>query len=297
MATSTSGKAMPIALVGGKIANRLSIAGSFGDMPLADGPMNPLDLFDNADLSADAYFAVVIFNTLSTPLRLKDSYVGTVSYEPDQYIIGDQTNYPVVGANHTWHPPGNLVVVPTPEARPNEIPGARPFPDSQKHLRPDGNPQTLWGVGLYTFQASFQMTPTPLSQSGPSHVRRALSFSTSADGSGPVVAVAFRAKGTCLDDQSTRAPWSLTMYVAVTADLEANYADLATFYQKTMLDDNNNDGYDSGPNPTSVAYDKHEQVISAAFAHTASKVSKVEARTLTVWVRDNPSSAGQHATS
>lgn len=296
MAIPTTGNITPVALIGGVFAHGLAHASQMGDYD--DGTIiNPFDLFDSADVRQDARYAVVILNSMSTPLRLVDSYAGTApvpaqtGHAPGQniyksYVTGDQANYPAVSDR------GNQVV------RPHEVPGARPFPNSQMHLRPEGGPKLMGGVGLYTFTPSVQKGAFVLPGSpnlgvidGGAHIRRALSFSTSADGSGPQVAVAFRTKAHLTSVQPYGNRWTCaSMHSTVTTDLKANYGDLRTFYEQAMLTDS---GFDEGPDPSGKSSEVSPAGITiwAAFAKTPSQRGD-DYKVLTVWVRDIASTLG-----
>lgn len=296
MAISTKGTAIPVALIGDLFASQFAFASQGGDI----GAVNPFDCFDTSDdtlhpqpspdVGTDARCAVVILNSLPVPLRLVDSYAGTApvpagaatAYDPAQfnetyyqsYDTGAQANYPAVSDR------ASQIV------RAHEIPGVQTFPISQQHLL-NKVPQLLRGVGAYTFTPSLQNGlvngPAVYAQHGAPHIRRALSFSTSADGSGPLVAVAFRTKRHIYHGTDGQWPWSISTHSAVTADLLAKYTDLATFYESTMLTD---DGYDQGPDPQSItSHSAGDISIWATFAKTAAKRGG-DFKTITVWVRD-----------
>ncbi len=286
---------MPIALIGELFAGQFAFASQSGDM----GAVNPFNCFDTSDdtlhpqpspdVGNDARCAVVILNSLTAPLRLVDSYAGTApvpagaatAYDPahfdrtfyQSYASGAQANYPAVSDR------GSQTV------RAHEIPGVRTFPNSQQHLL-NKVPQLLGGVGVYTFTPSLQqgLVNVPgYAQQGAPHIRRALSFATSADGSGPLVAVAFRTKRHIYQGTDGKWAWSISTHSAVTADLLANYTDLPTFYETTMLTD---DGFDQGPDPTSISNAKAGGItIWATFAKTDGRRGG-DFKTITVWVRD-----------
>lgn len=295
MPIPTTGTVIPVALIGELFAGQFAYASQFGDI----GAVNPFDCFDvsedtlhpqpSPDVGNDARCAVVILNSLTAPLHLVDSYAGTApvpagaatTYDSAQfsrtyyesYDTGTQANYPAVSRASQ-------------AVRAHEIPGVRTFPNSQQHLL-NQVPQLLLGVGAYTFKPSLQNglvhVPGAYAQHGAPHIRRALSFSTSADGSGPLVAVAFRTKRHIYQETDGQWTWSISTHSAVTADLLAQYTDLATFYQATMLTD---DGFDQGPDPQSIpSHSAGGITIGATFAKTTAKRG-ADFKTITVWVRD-----------
>ncbi len=268
MALDTSGVVAPVGLIANPYAHEIAKASQMGDLALADGPLNPADLFDPVDVPGG--LAVVILNSLTRPLYLVDSYC----YTPDDltdYTLGKQASYPATS---------DRVNTPTKE---HQIPAARAYPHQQAHQLPQGGPALMGGLGAYSFTQSIFQSDTTYDLIP--HVQRALCFSAEADGSGPLVAVAFRTK---VHEDWTN-PW-VTTHSAVTADLKASYSDLATFYQQTMGGSETDDDNDPATNWYSVGTGPGAFTIWARFATTPPK--RVPGYALTVWVRDISSTLG-----
>ncbi len=268
MALDTSGVVAPVALIANPHAHEIAKASQMGDLALADGALNPADLFDPADVPGG--LAVVILNSLTRPLFLVDSYC----YAPDDltdYTLGKQASYPATS---------DRVNAPTKE---HQIPAARAYPRQEAHQLPQGGPAMMGGLGVYSFTQSIFQSDTTYDMIP--HVQRALSFSAEADGSGPIVAVAFRTK---VHEDWTK-PW-VTTHSSVTADLQTNYGDLATFYKQTMGGSECDDDDDPPTTLYSVGPGSGGFTIWARFATTPPK--RVPGYALTVWVRDISSTLG-----
>lgn len=215
MALDTSGNPVQVALIADPFARQLVLASMNGSFSLTDGPLDPLDLFtlpadpdpdypDN-DVPSSYKGAVLILNSLSTPLRL----VQALEIFPaggDAAYRSQQLAYPAtVNASGAW-------------TEAHVIPGARPYPKPAQHQRPQGGPALIGGVGLYRFQKN---------------IKWALSFSAQEDGSGPLIGVGFWLQQH--DDGSlTGTPW-YRFSSAVSADLAKDYSsDLNTFFTRNF---------------------------------------------------------------
>jgi len=178
------GDAIPVALLGDIFTQQLIIAAQAAavgaDLLLKNGiKMNPLDLFGNYPRSPSGTVgvALVIVNSLSTPLTLVDSY----EYDDDNDKNdknGPQLSYPA-----TIDPRDKSV------SKPHVIPGVRPYPIASKHVLSNGDPGQLSGVGLYRFQSTVTDDDT-------AHllVTRGLAFAVTPNGSkqDPLIGVAIK---------------------------------------------------------------------------------------------------------
>lgn len=107
----------------------------------------------------------------------------------------------------------------------HEIPAARPYPIKANHLRQDGSPALLAGVGHYRFDLVDGDSPTL-------HTSRVLSFSLGDDPAplvGVHIALILKSRGVFYHHGSFAS-------VAVTADLEREHTDLGTFMKNTLTD-------------------------------------------------------------
>ena len=276
MALDTTGTASAVSLIADPFAGQFAYASQMGVFDTSDGVMNPIDAFPAT--YAGAGVAIIILNSLPTPLRLVESYIYV---DPGAVYTthGAQTNYPA-------HTDGVTAAVDA-----HIIPGARPYPRHAKHLLANKSPALIGGLGVYGFIASSYLRVdgvTGLLDGGTMviEVARALSFSAAEDGSGPLVAVAVRTitSGDGADNLVT------TPYAAVTADLQGGLDD---FYAGTMGKSENDDD-DDPPNPATNQYDvgpgNDGMTIWATYSNQPSKLG-VDC-TLTVWVRNTGSTLG-----
>src|SRR5262249_25497863 len=141
-----------------------------GKFSCTDGDMNPLDLFHSFHPCASEGIAVIILNSLTTPLTLVASYAGNLNPANN----GPQMGYPAVIDATTQK-----------VTRAHQIPGVRTYPRPSLHTDPGGAPSLIGGVGLYRFQTS-HVQATALAA-------RSLAFAATDDGSnqGPLIGVAF----------------------------------------------------------------------------------------------------------
>ena len=275
MALDMTGTASAVSLIADPFAGQFAYASQMGVFDTSDGGMNPIDAFPAT--YAGGGLAVIIMNSLPTPLRLVESYV-YVDPVALYTTHGLQTNYPA-------HTDGVTAAVDA-----HIIPGARPYPRHAKHLLPKGGPALIGGLGVYGFIAS---SYPRVDADGllPSltmviEVARALSFSANEDGSGPLVAVAVRTitTGDGLPNLVT------TPYAAVTGDLQGG---LDNFYANTMGKSENDDDDDS-PDPNTNQYStgpgNEGMTIWATYSQKPSTLG-VDC-TLTVWVRNLGSTLG-----
>jgi hypothetical protein len=165
------GDAIPVSLITHPFAKQIANVATGGKFSFTDGDMHVLDLFHTFHPSASAGVAVVVLNSLTTPLTLVDSYKGHL----DDYNNGPQLSYPAV-----------LDATTQEVTTAHQIPGVRIYPRPSQHKDASGNPVLVGGVGLYRFQASKSVNLATIATRG-------LAFACTDDGSNksPLIGVAF----------------------------------------------------------------------------------------------------------
>lgn len=190
--TPVEAQPAPILFLGGPFWQALTKATQSdpADLPLSDLPTaTPLHLFHSFQVNPANFptngqhpppswggVAVVIVNQLKTPLTTVDFLVDATV--PGAYTFmsaGCMTSYPAAIDPATQTP-----------AKPHQIPGMRRYPNPTLHGNGDpANPASWLGaVGLYRFWLDLVDTQLVSSLVG-------LAFTTTADGSGPRLGVAF----------------------------------------------------------------------------------------------------------
>lgn len=129
------GEAVPLSWIPEPFAKELCSQVATGGRFSFDPNMSPLDLFSSWHPNTGDGVAVIILNSLTTPLTLVDSFEDSGGYP--------QMSYPAVIDAAT-----QKVV------RAHEIPGVRLYPRPSLHKGPNGAPAQLGAVGLYRFWAS-----------------------------------------------------------------------------------------------------------------------------------------------
>lgn len=267
MALDMSGKAVPAALIADPFAHQVALTSQTGVMAMVDGGMNPLDLFHSFSPSNSYGAALIILNSLSTPLTLVETF---------DYWAGQQNPMPTVQlsypATEDLFTGGGVLM------KEHQIPGARPYPRQSRHPLGQGV-QTIGGLGLYRFKGNYVNC-----------VQRAMSFSYHEDGSGPYIGVAFLT----IVQGSGFSTW-FSMASAVTADVAGQYGDLKNFYLTTM---GNADGNAKPtPNPATKQYDVGGPSSPLAIWATTTSLRQPPAYEpnmvpLVMWVRDAASTLG-----
>ena len=156
-APDTTGHPVPVALIAHRFGYQFSACATGAlNFTMADGDMSPLDVFADDWATTDAGHAIVILNSLTTPLTVVDARVNSYN----------QYSYPAI-----TNPQTSDVI------KTHQIPAARAYPRPSKH--PAG--AVIGGLGSYRFTFG----------SG-TNAGIGLAFSTSEDGSSqdPLVAVA-----------------------------------------------------------------------------------------------------------
>lgn len=261
---TTNGSSCPAALVANPFAHQFAHASQMGDFQLADGLLDPGTLFESLDPSQrdiHASVGVVMLNSLTQPLTLVESFSYSYSGMQDVDVQRLYPAYVHQNADFTNFTVTNHV-----------IPAARPYPSPKKHLDPQGNPALMGGVGFYSFTANIMVAPSA----------RVLGFATTADGSGPMVGVAFRVKN------SNPTIWAKDRLAFSTVKADMARGTLPALVQDLFPDFVKNGGYpdasgDDDTDPVSKLCDVGSNItIWAAWASTPGY-------TLTVWVRDSSS--------
>ena len=268
-----SGTATPVALIADPFAYYFANASQMGNAPAIDGTVNPADLFPASFISG--YFVLVILNSLSTSLRLVESYIAPADHS--WHNVASQVNYPSSPAD-----PGSTQA---PDA--HVILGTRPYPSPKKHTPPAaGGMALVGGLGVYSFApGSWSITDVYGDASTFEVVQLALSFSAAEDGSGPLVAIAVRLRR----EINQVGPSFISVNSCVCADLTAKYSGLADFYGKTV------GLVPLGPGDVANSYTpNHVGKLMTIWATYATKGSTNPAVqwTLTAWVRDIGSTLG-----
>ena len=181
---------VPICLITHPYAKEIAHV-TTGVPSIFDKTMNPLDLFQTfGGASPAAGVAVVILNSLPTPITLVECYAGNL----DDQHNGPQISYPAV-----------IDGVTKDVVQAHQVPGVRTYPYPTLHLEKDGSPSLIGGVGLYRFQYS--------THANNNIAARALAFSYNSDAqSGPLIGISF-------DHQTGRTPYPLL--IGIQADLGA----------------------------------------------------------------------------
>ena len=247
-----------------------------GNAPAIDGAVNPADLFPASFISG--WFTLIILNSLSTSLRLVESYIAPAEHSSQN--VASQVNYPSSPAD-----PGS-----TQPTDAHVILGTRHYPSPKKHTPPAaGGMALMGGLGVYSFAPGvWSITDVYGDASSFEVVQLALSFSAAEDGAGPLVAIAVRLKR----EINEVGPSFISVNSCVCADLTAQYSGLADFYGKTV------GRFPVGRGDVSNSYTPNDKgklmTIWATYATTASTNPAVQ-WTLTAWVRDIASTLGYSA--
>ncbi len=272
---SLDGSPCATALLANPFAHQLAHASQMGDMSLADGAMNPGRLFEpshdpNSDLPPTV--GVVILNSLTRPLRLAESFFPQTEYSSGGQ--GSQRLYPAI-----TQPDGSLIN--------HMIPAAQPYPSPMSHLDAKGNPALMGGVGYYSFERNYDSSMGFGYGPGTNTtIAGALGFSTSDDGSGPLVGVAFRVKIPPGFRQS--GIWSAGFSTVKADVMPGTLPNVLTPLFPNFAQDGKYAGY-VDPNPVSKLYDT--STGSDALTIWAC-ITPTDGFTVTVWVRDLSSTLG-----
>jgi hypothetical protein len=257
------GDPIPVSLITQPFAQELGAnvgtGGTFSFDQTNPTKTNPLDLFHTLNPHSGSGVALLIMNSLTTPLTLVDSLQNVL----DSFSNGPQLGYPAV-----------IDPVTQKAVKTHQIPGVRQYPRPSLHKAPDGSPALVGGIGLYRFQcADIQ---------GVSFAKRGLAFACAEDASKnskPLLGVVF----------SYRSDWQLKGPVfncAVSADL--------TKQGKADTQSNLSSLMDSLPAPQ--RYDRGTTVTNTMIVWGLIPPGKPAFEpnmvTLVVWVRDIASTFG-----
>lgn len=255
----------PVSLIGDPFAKRFATASQIPGLPMNNGsqPGDALDFFPAPDTTdAACGLAVVVLNSLPHAIKVADTLFPSFPAG-----FGTQVQ------NSLYSGPAMLQGASAIQV--NEIPGARPYPRQQAHLRPQGGPAMLGGLGLFRI--------APFDPGGAPCIYAGMSFSTGANGKGSQFALAVRGQW----DSVNHVP-AVPYLVAVTTDLVTNFVDLPTFSNKKLALGPN--GYSDGPHPATV-YEVGTNGVTI-WATLSAVAKQEEMMTLTVWVRDLGSTLG-----
>lgn len=266
---SLDGNPCPTALLANPFAHQLAYASQMGDMKLADGTMNPGRLFEPAhdpNSLIPPTVGVVILNSLTRPLKLVESFFPQTEYSNGGQ--GSQSLYP-----STRQPDGSLIN--------HMIPAAQPYPSPMSHLDAQGHPALMGGVGYYSFERNYDSSMGFGYGPGTNTtIAGAMGFSTSEDGSGPLVAVAFRVKIPPGFRQT--GIWEAGFSTVKADVLPGTLANVLTPLFPNFAQDGKYAGY-VDPNPVSKLDDKGPGPGGLTIWAC---ITPTDGFTVTVWVRD-----------
>jgi len=263
MAITNDGSAVQVGLIPDPFTHQLAYASQMSGFDFADASVDPRAFLgdpNSNDADGDYGLNLILVNSVTRPLKLVDmyQYVRTGNGPAPEAV--DQVCYP------TGCPDG--------ASRDHEIPAARPYPVRGAHLTAAGQPAMLAGVGFYRFD------PTSYS----AYPARSLSFSLG-DSASPLVGVHVRLTYVSRGIFRYHASYAS---VAVTADLEAEYANLVNFGSKTLLNPDQNP-FTKPVYSVGAAAQGSITVWGAPIAHD---VDRLGTNSVVVWVRDVTSTAG-----
>jgi hypothetical protein len=277
-APTTQGSGVPAYLIPDPFAHQLAFASQMGRFDFDDAMMNAVDpralLNDPNSHDGDGDYGVnlIILNSLTSPLKLTETQSAQIPVCTDSNSFLPDWNGPLTDSDHqVCYPAGST----DGELRNHEIPAARTYPNSQRHLRPDGSPAFLAGLGWYRFD----MYDSPART-----LSRALSFQVGDDTThhvGMIIRLELRDRGVFRHQASFA-------FGAVTADLEREYGSIDNFFQYKMPNPNNTPW---GPALYSMsASDRSSLTVwTCPIPHDTDRLG---INTVVAWVRDISSTVG-----
>jgi hypothetical protein len=267
MPKTNDGTGVGVGLLPDPFAHQFAYASQIGRFDFSDVNIDARYFLPDPngnDGDTDYGINLILLNSVTRPLKLVDTQAAQIPSPTDPlqtYDCDSQVLYP----SYVW----DGVTLD------HEIPAARPYPIQANHLRPDGSPALLAGIGHYRFDMvdSFQ-----------GYSSRVLSFSLG-DTQTPLVGVHI---------QIVQQPRGVFRHngsfasVAVTADLEREYATLDKFMNSTL------------PDPTGKLFNKPTFSTSAAdrgaltvwCAPYVHDIDQLGTNSVVVWVRDVSSTTG-----
>lgn len=277
---SLDGSPCQTALLADPFAHQLAYASQMGSrMSLSDGPMDPGRLFEpphDPTSYVPPSVGVVVLNSLTRPLKLTEVFFPQTAYSSGGQ--GSQRLYP----SNTLAD-GTVIN--------HVIPAVRPYPRAASHLDAKGNPALMGGVGYYSFgrdcYAGMGMSYSPGTITT---IAGALGFSTTDDGSGPLVAVAFRVK----IPLGFPPGGPITMVGFSTVQTNVTVGTLSALVP-TLFPNFAQDGKYSGyvdPDPVSKLYDIAPGPDGLTIRASINSTSPTDEFTVTVWLSDRSSTLG-----